>query len=370
MNSAFHFFFLLLFIVSCKNRTENNPSLITIEGNVLNIPDGKLYLTESAKWRTPIDSAVISNGHFIFKLKNHSSFEPFVAAIHFWDSSGVTRLIYRNHTLAADSMKYSTDVFFLEPGHTIITGDNNTAPYLRVFAGGENELMYKNQFVDFGWLENLDGPERIAKIETFKKIIQQNPFSLFLLQSIYQSREQYTKEQLKNIFSLFSDKTRSSRSGELFKNYLYIRTDDGEPLPNLQLENSKDSLQHIFNPSSKVNMLVFWASWCTPCLKEIPLLKEILKNFPENDLHMISISIDESKNNWLKAVNSYNMYWPQVHVTYDKIQDLYDQFQFKTIPLVIFTDQDGREIKRFPDYDPENRELYRAVISKYLKYRD
>lgn len=367
MKSAYYFFFLLLFVLSCKSKTENNQSEIIIEGNVLNVPEGKIYLSESNKWRTPIDSAIISNGHFIFTLKNHSSFEPFVAAIHFWDSSGVTRLIYRNHTLAADSMKFATDVFFLEPGQTIISGDNNTPPFLRVFAGNENELMYKNQFVDFGWIENLDGPEKIAKIETFKKIIQQNRSSLFLLQSIYQSREQYSKEQLANIFSLFSDKVRSTRSGELFKNYLSIRPDDGEPLPNLLLENTEDSLRHIFNPSSKVNMLVFWASWCTPCLKEIPMLKEIKKDYPGKDFNMISISIDENKNKWLKAVSTYNMSWPQVHVSPKKIEKVYDQFQFKTIPLVIFTDQDGREIKRFPDYDPENRELYREVISKYIK---
>lgn len=359
-------FLFLLALSSCKHNLVRNSNEIIVEGTVTNIPDGIVYLVESTKWRTPFDSTVCSGGQFTFRVKTDSSFEPFQAAIHFWENGEVKRLIYRNHTLGADSIKFSTDVFYLEPGHVKISGDNKTSPFLRVFAGSETELMYKNQFVDFGWVENLEGQAKIEKIGSFKKIIQQNPYSFFLLKSIYQSREQYTKKQLTEIFSLFSNKVRSSPSGELFKNYLAIRPDDGSPLPDLLLEDINGNLQQIFNPSSKINMLVFWASWCTPCLKEIPLLKEIQKDYPGKDLRMISISIDENKNNWLKAVSAFNMNWTQVYVFPDKIQSVQDQFRFKTIPLVIFTDGEGKEIKRFPDFDPANRGLYRSVISTYI----
>ncbi len=64
---------------------------------------------------------------------------------------------------------YSTDAFYAEPGTIIIEGDNKKAPFLRIFAGKENELLFKNQFVDFGWIANLDSAKRTSKIERLQK---------------------------------------------------------------------------------------------------------------------------------------------------------------------------------------------------------
>ena len=192
-------------------------SVITIEGNIAGVPDGKIYLADARKWKTPIDSTNIKDGHFQFKTKISS---PFLAAIHYWDSSNVKRLLYRNHTLGADSVQASTDAFYIEPGKITINGDNNKPPYLRIVAGKENELLFNNQFLDFGWIGNLDSLKRLQKITSFKKTIEQNPFSFFLLESIYQSGEQYSKTELKNIFSLFNADVQQSKEGKLFKNIL------------------------------------------------------------------------------------------------------------------------------------------------------
>ncbi|MBL0136834.1 MAG: hypothetical protein IPP79_24085 [Chitinophagaceae bacterium] len=78
--------------------------------------------------------------------------------------------------LGADSMKYSGSSFYLEKGYTRIEGDNKTKPFLRVFAGKETDVMYKNQFTDLGWLGNLDSAQRSAKVELFKKEVKEYPF--------------------------------------------------------------------------------------------------------------------------------------------------------------------------------------------------
>jgi thiol-disulfide isomerase/thioredoxin len=50
----------------------------------------------------------------------------------------------------------------------------------------------------------------------------------------------------------------------------------------------------------------FWASWCGPCIAEIEPLKEMEKAF-KNKVDFISISIDEEKNKWLKAIRKYSL---------------------------------------------------------------
>lgn len=356
-------FIFLSFLFSCNSKKETT-TYVSIEGDITGVPDGKVYLVESRKWKTPVDSTNIKDGHFQFKTKISS---PFLAAIHYWDSSQIKRLLYRNHTLGNDSMKSSTDAFYIETGNISVTGDNSKPPYLRIVAGKENELLFKNQFVDFGWIGNLDSISRLQKINGFKKTIEQNPFSFFLLESVYRSGEQYSKAELKNIFSLFSADVQQSKEGDAFQKYIAIRPNDDAPFPNLGLLTPENTSILIIDSSAKINMLVFWASWCVPCRKEVPLLKEIEKKYTGTGLKMISISIDEKKEQWLKAVAYEKMNWPQVHVPLEQINDVQNQFRFITIPLIIFTDNKGKEIKRFADYDPDNVSAYESVILQYVR---
>lgn len=45
----------------------------------------------------------------------------------------------------------------------------------------------------------------------------------------------------------------------------------------------------------KIVYVDFWASWCEPCRYSFPLLNQLRKEFSENDLVMIGISVDENK---------------------------------------------------------------------------
>ena len=49
-------------------------------------------------------------------------------------------------------------------------------------------------------------------------------------------------------------------------------------------------------------LLDFWASWCMPCLKEIPKMKEVYKKYNEKGLTIIGISLDRVKDSWSEAI--------------------------------------------------------------------
>ena len=59
--------------------------------------------------------------------------------------------------------------------------------------------------------------------------------------------------------------------------------------------------------NNKYILLCFWASWCAPCKKNIPLLKDISKRYSEKGLQIISISIDDDKKKWLTALKNFEM---------------------------------------------------------------
>lgn len=53
----------------------------------------------------------------------------------------------------------------------------------------------------------------------------------------------------------------------------------------------------------------FWASWCLPCRKENPYLRAAVKRFGQEKIKIISISLDDERNSWLKAIKDDQMNW-------------------------------------------------------------
>jgi thiol-disulfide isomerase/thioredoxin len=76
-----------------------------------------------------------------------------------------------------------------------------------------------------------------------------------------------------------------------------------------------DSYGQRFLPYDKLTkeylLLDFWASWCGPCIKEMPRMKEVYQNNIEK-LDIISISIDKSEAQWKKSNNNLNLPWESV----------------------------------------------------------
>lgn len=368
---------ILFHATSCMN--QQLPDEITIEGTLKNMPDGKLYLTEAHKWQIPLDSTQIKNGHFVFKLKPDSSFVPYMASISYPDSTSPTKIsqlkFSNDFLLPPDSTKfynYYYSAFYLERGKTIIKDQERVKQKfprgipVSVNAGKETEIMYRNQFTDFGWLGNIDTVKRLSRIAYFKKQINKFPFSYFLLEGIYSAREQYLEKEMQEILSLFNDDVQKSRLGDHIRTYLTNRPDPGQPYPNLFLLNPDNQRHYIIDTSYKLSMLVFWASWCGPCRMEIPMLKEIHNKYKGKQLNMVSVSIDENKDNWRKALSQEKMSWSQYLVEKDKIDVVQQQFNFSAIPLVVFTDKTGKEIMKLTGYDKDQKKKYESVINKIL----
>lgn len=358
---------LLLLFPSCHSKKEKTADII-IEGNVSGLPDGKLYLVEARKWKTPLDSAACKDGKFEFRIQADSSFMPYLAAIHYWkegDTIRPVRLQFANHVLN-ESPGLLRDVFYLEKGTTIIRSGQDKNAGLRIKAGNETELLYRYQLNDIGWMGDADTALRKHKLLLLQTAVKENPGSFFLLQSIADAKELYSKEELQWLLSLFETKVLASAAGKKISNYLRLRPDAGMAYPKLWLPGVADTLEPLIDTTAKLNVLVFWASWCGPCIKEIPQLKQLQERFGKNGLRMTSVSIDTNKEAWQEAVLQHAMPWRQLLIDTDRIEEVQQIFSFTTIPFLVMTDSEGKEVARFADYDEGNTKKYAEVIERFL----
>ena len=95
----------------------------------------------------------------------------------------------------------------------------------------------------------------------------------------------------------------------------FIRLADfkvGSDIPDFKLPD-KDGKDFVFSTLRGKYVLVdFWASWCGPCMREMPNVVKLYKECKGKNFEIVGISLDQKRDAWLNAVEKNKMKWIQV----------------------------------------------------------
>ncbi|MEO0421106.1 MAG: TlpA disulfide reductase family protein [Pseudomonadota bacterium] len=69
--------------------------------------------------------------------------------------------------------------------------------------------------------------------------------------------------------------------------------DEGQPMPAIALTGLDEATVNLADFKGQPLLVNFWATWCRPCRKEIPLLIELREVHAQDDLEIVGIAIDE-----------------------------------------------------------------------------
>nr|WP_297168729.1 TlpA disulfide reductase family protein [uncultured Dysgonomonas sp.] len=96
----------------------------------------------------------------------------------------------------------------------------------------------------------------------------------------------------------------------------------------------------------KYVLVDFWASWCPPCRKEMPLVVEAYKKYKNKGFEIVGVSLDDDKAAWEKGIKDLNITWPQISDLKGWKTELGAAYAVNSIPHTVLLDKDGKIIAK------------------------
>lgn len=117
----------------------------------------------------------------------------------------------------------------------------------------------------------------------------------------------------------------------------------------------------------KVLVLNIWATWCLPCIREMPTFERLHRAFPDSDLRVVAVSVDD-----LVGADSVRRYAEGLGVTFEVLLDsthaIERSYQVTGYPETFVIARDGTIRKKWigeADWaSPSNVALVRELLSQ------
>lgn len=91
-----------------------------------------------------------------------------------------------------------------------------------------------------------------------------------------------------------------------------VELNSGDIAPEISLPDQDGKETSLSELEGKLILIDFWATWCAPCIKEQPLLKELYDSYSKQGFNIFGVSLDRNKENWINGITRLEIDWTQV----------------------------------------------------------
>ncbi len=141
----------------------------------------------------------------------------------------------------------------------------------------------------------------------------------------------------------------------------------GDSAPNFTIKTESGAEMSPRNFGGKVLILNFWASWCAPCVQEMPSLNEIQKMFASQGLVVLGVNIDRRDDLYRNMLKKFQISFATARDPEENINYRYGTYK---VPESYIIDRNGKVVQKYaglPDVNGDWKLWTDPQIVSYVK---
>ena len=140
--------------------------------------------------------------------------------------------------------------------------------------------------------------------------------------------------------------------------------DVGDSAPAFTVTTESGARVSLEQFSGKVLLLNFWATWCAPCVQEVPSLNQLQKQLGNSGLVVLGVSVDRSENAYKAFLKRFNIAFATTRDPQEDISASYGTYRFPESYLI---DKNGKVLQKYIG-PPEKGWTDPAIVNSLRAY--
>ncbi len=266
-----------------------------------------------------------------------------------------------SHRYSTDNMDFKVSANFPNAFENIVLGNDSllSVPfynfYIDSYLGKYMTKKYEeNDTLDF-MLTSIEIIEEHISNQKLKEKLVYNT-SVWALGDTKDLEKTYTK-----IKSIVENKAYLKEISEM---YLTLKkTAKGQPSPPFNFENIDGEMISLASLKGSIVYIDIWATWCGPCIDEIPYLKAISGQFLKQDIKFVSICTSDTKERWEEMVKEKELAGIQLFAPSNK-DSFFQSYVLQGIPRFIIIDKEGNivDANAIRPSNPQLKKLLKELV--------
>ena len=252
----------------------------------------------------------------------------------------------------------TSNLIWLEPGEYYIECkeiklDISSRPIFRIpkLTGPKDAEIshgYDEQILEINFILRSERKQvaQAFAIKYIDSVFKSSPASKALPNILRSATSLIGDDAAKIYYSLLSNEQKSQSDAEQLANYFKRKEkiDKEKYFQDFEMKDEKGKSLKLSSLNKKLIMLDFWSSDCASCRRKHPKLEQLYKKYSDKGFEIISVSFDDSREDWLKAIAKDNMKWINVSELKGWKTSLSENYFIKSIPFSIWLDKDKKII--------------------------
>ncbi len=137
--------------------------------------------------------------------------------------------------------------------------------------------------------------------------------------------------------------------GTLYNSLHETIVNAGDSAPDFTITSDSGQTYTVHNFGGKLLLLNFWATWCPPCIEEIPGLNQLARQLGPKGLVILGVSVDKDADLYHKFLTRSPLAYPTARDPEEKINLSYGTIQYPESYLI---DRNGKVVEKFISSQP------------------